>query len=264
MSMNPTAIEWTHVFGPGTGYTYNPTQGCTNNCPGCYAKRLAKRTGHLCPQFPTEQQVEEVGLDPGLSLCAQFHPHFHPERLSQVTPRQKPRGVFVGSMADLWDPHVPQAWRDRIWEGMAAAPQHVYFLLTKQPQNVTPADTTMIRRVRNAWVGYSWDGTTDTFFGQRDRRAFEVLPNHRLWASYEPARGPLPPWANVETGEFCLQWLVIGAQTGPGAVVPEREWIERAVGEADEMGTAVFVKDNLAKVMGEAYVRDRQAWPSEM
>ena len=43
----------------------------------------------------------------------------------------------------------------------------------------------------------------------------------------------------------CLKWLIIGAQTGPGAVAPNPEWITGAIDQARGAGVPVFVKDNV-------------------
>ena len=138
--MNPTGIEWCtikdqtgRVIKPG--YSWNPVCGCGARCGAtvadpegwCYARKVAKnRTGQMCDQFPTKQQVEEHGLEPGESLCGQFWPHLHPLRLPQPTTRQEPRGVFVGSMGDMWDPHVVPWWRGKVLDAIYDTPQHTY------------------------------------------------------------------------------------------------------------------------------------------
>ena len=42
-----------------------------------------------------------------------------------------------------------------------------------------------------------------------------------------------------------LSWLIIGAQTGPGAVKPDYHWIYNAIGQAVNANVPVFVKDNV-------------------
>jgi len=53
----------------------------------------------------------------------------------------------------------------------------------------------------------------------------------------------------------CLKWLIIGAQTGPGAVKPDPEWIESAIQQARSAGVPVFVKDNVK------WPEQIQEWP---
>jgi len=45
-----------------------------------------------------------------------------------------------------------------------------------------------------------------------------------------------PGWAD---------WIIIGAMTGPGAVKPETEWVQRLINAAETKGIPVFLKDNL-------------------
>ncbi|HOO12448.1 MAG TPA: hypothetical protein PK684_05790, partial [Bacillota bacterium] len=52
-----------------------------------------------------------------------------------------------------------------------------------------------------------------------------------------------------------LNWLIIGAQTGPGAVKPKRDWIDSIIWQARDAKVPVFVKDN---VMWPEVIRE---WP---
>jgi protein gp37 len=248
--------------------TWNPVAGCTARCGAtaerpqgwCYARKMAARIGHLCKQFLTAREVDDYGLDPDKSLCAQFWPHLHSERLKQVTPRQKPARVFVGSMCDLWDPMVPPDWRARVYATMKASPQHVYLILTKRPDMLTGYDKTQFLGQRNWWLGVSVTGTRDQ---HRVPRYFHSDSDGIVrWASYEPMLGDL-----LLPVDHSLEWLVMGAESGAGAVVPEREWVERMVTEHAEGGwhdMPVFLKRSLAAVMGEEYVRAHQDMPEDM
>jgi len=258
--MNTTPIEW-------TDQTLNPITGCTFSCPGCYAKRISTtRLAHLCKQFPTPEQVDRYRLDPNVSLCGQFFPHFHHERLKHLGPGQKPRRIFMDSMGDWWDHHVPQSWRTQTWNAMARCPQHVFQLLTKRPENVTEEDRRRIRELGNVWVGFSWDASNTTQYTRRDEIANQQLPHSRLWCSCEPVFGPYSPWHNVRPTQIAMQWLVLGAQTGPGAQATEQVWVERIIHKARRWNPdmPIFIKDNLIPVMGEGYVRAHQQWPEGM
>jgi len=242
--MNPTNIEWTNIFGPGTGFTYNPIVGCTEGCPYCYARRQAKRQKHNC------------------ELCYMFTPHLHSERLEQPLKRKKPSGIFLGSMTDLWDPHVPQAWRDQVWGVVAKCPQHVFWVLTKQPQNMTNADC-YATAGQALWTGVSYDG--NPLWGERRIEELGAWTSDTEFNPHFVSLEPLlrePGSADVEImASIGVEWLIVGAQTGPGAPLPQREWIDRIVDDADEHGIVVFLKDNLAPVMGDNL---RQEWPERM
>lgn len=279
--MNPTNIEWTNIFGPNSGLTWNPIVGCTEGCPYCYARRQAKRQKHNC------------------ELCYTFTPHLHSERLEQPIERKKPAGIFLGSMTDLWDPHVPQAWRDQVWDVVARCPQHVFWVLTKQPQNVSDTDNSAVFGLENLWVGVSCDGS-ESAASRPWLLGDYTVPVQSRFVSFEPLlhdphvknfyqHGPslrttlgLPDEIDDATDGInallemagCptisdglnqilprLHWLIVGAQTGPGAVLPERAWVETITEEADLVGLPVFLKDNLAPVMGDNL---RQEWPERM
>jgi protein gp37 len=40
-------------------------------------------------------------------------------------------------------------------------------------------------------------------------------------------------------------WIIIGAQTGPGAVPPKPEWVQSIIDQARDAGVPIFLKDNL-------------------
>ena len=115
--MSETSIEWTDA-------TWNPVAGCTvltAGCTNCYAMRMAARLQAMgVPKYQglTRKSGERhvwtgrVALDEGaLEL---------PKRWS------KPRLIFVNSMSDLFQDEVPAAFIARVWETMAATPQHTY------------------------------------------------------------------------------------------------------------------------------------------
>jgi len=219
--MNKTKIEW--VINPdGTpGFTWNPIVGCTNGCSYCYARRLAKRFVH-CQQ------------------CVDFFPHLHPERLDQPLKRKKPATIFLGSMCDLWDPNVPLAWRQKIWDVVGQTPQHTYLVLTKQPLFATEGEQLLLDfELGNLWVGVSV--TTE-----RDKERDELLdwPADRNFVSFEPLLGDVYA-CDYQKAYILSDWAIVGAQTGPQAKQPEEDWIKHIIDAGERSHTPVFAKDNL-------------------
>ena len=104
-------IEW-------AAWSWNPVTGCQHGCDYCYAEDIANRF------YPHK-----------------FEPTFHPDRLTapQNTKIGTPRwhsdsgykGVFVGSMADLFGNWVPQEWIDAVLNAVRGAPQWTFIFLTK-------------------------------------------------------------------------------------------------------------------------------------
>ena len=67
-------------------------------------------------------------------------------------------------------------------------------------------------------------------------------PNHFI--SLEPLLDNVD--FNVFEGGYSgLGWLIIGAQTGPGAVPPKPEWVQNIIDQARAAGVPIFLKDNL-------------------
>lgn len=272
---SPKGIEWTNVFGPGSGFTWNPVVGCTKKCGStpenpegyCYARRAAKRIGYLCGQYPTAEQIEKAGgaqvpaLQRNLSLCAQYWPHFHKERLFQPLKRRKPAGIFLGSMCDLWDPHVEQEWRDAIWDVIERTPQHLYWVLTQAQENIRLHE---VSRWANWEWGQLWVGLTITSnVAVWCQRGLQNSYGGQVFISFEPLVGPMPDWKPVAND---VGWVIVGAETGnrSGKITPKREWVEQIVEPAQAANIPVFVKDNLSTVMGEEYVREHQEWTPAM
>jgi protein gp37 len=247
--MNKTKIEW-------CDYTWNVVRGCLHNCSYCYARRIDKRFGD-----------------------GSFTPTFHPKRLQDPLRVKKPSRIFVGSMADLfgewtWDVYGPGdeegfasglVNRDhivrRILNIVSQCPQHTFIFLTKNPKGMQGFDFP-----DNCWCGTSVENQE-----KYDQRRPELLKvNCRtLFVSYEPALSPIDfGWFDgnpcSHTGCFhhithpcegCgriagwsqreIDWLIIGAQTGPGAVRPHHTFISSAINQARNASVPVFVKDNV-------------------
>jgi len=241
--VNKSKIEW-------TDYVWNPVRGCLHNCPYCYGKRIDRRFSD-----------------------GSFTPTFHPERLQEPLKVKKPSRIFVGSMADLFG---DWRWKDiddngrprmvscnyimgYIFDIVVACPQHTFIFLTKNPRGMQRFDFP-----DNCWCGTSVENQE-----KADERIPELLrvDCKTLFVSYEPALGPVnfPHSLNLCANTSCMyrgkafckvscehypqrkniDWLIIGAQTGPGAVRPNPDWISSAINQARDANIPVFVKDNV-------------------
>jgi len=238
--MSRTNVEWCVNPDGSRGFGLNPFGwGCTHDCSYCYANTDAKRFGDfICNQYPTEEQVARYGLDPKHTLCWNFFPHLHEERIEQPLKRKKPTTVFLGSMSDLWDSHVPMAWRQRMWDVVQITPRHTYIILTKQPQLITAFEAKLLPSWPNVWVGVTLNRQEDIW---RVEQLDRLICRHTL-VSCEPLLGPvtlpITRWPS---------WLIIGAQTGAGANQPEASWVQTLLDDADFVNVPVFVKDNLKR-----------------
>ena len=114
-----TKIEWTAGADGTPGATWNPVTGCTEVSPGCdlcYAKTFAERWRGI----------------PGHHFEHGFDVTLRPERLDQPQRWRRPRRIFVNSMSDLFHEAVPDEFIARVWQVMAACPQHTFLILTKR------------------------------------------------------------------------------------------------------------------------------------
>lgn len=217
--MNRTSIEW-------CDFSWNPVTGCKRGCSYCYAARMAHRFGKS------------------------FDPELHPERLYDPRKRGKAAKIFVCSTADLFGPWVPDIW---VWQVLDEARStycrhHTFIFLTKSPGRYAEF---------NPWPENAWLGATVTNQADADERIPELLlADARIrFISAEPILGsididnylPYYWWKDPDgnTGETGIDWVIIGAQTGPGSVEPEMDWVVNLRMQAHHAGIPVFLKNNL-------------------
>ncbi|MDQ7794130.1 MAG: DUF5131 family protein [bacterium] len=133
------------------------------------------------------------------------------------------------------------------------------------PGSVLPDDP--VWPLPNVWLGTSCEDQAAA--GERIPLLLET-PAAIRWVSLEPLLGPvdlgewLYPWhtesAHAEDcdgtcrncpvpvqvqDDLMLNWVVVGAQTGPGAVTPEEVWVRDIIRQCREAGVPVFCKANL-------------------
>lgn len=199
--MNKTKIEW-------TDYTWNPIVGCLNNCPYCYARKIAKR------------------------FYGDFKPRFYEERLREPYKLKKPSKIFVCSMGEMFGEWVSSDWIAKIFKVIRENPHHTFQILTKRPEN----PLLIIWKIpQNCWLGF-----TNTGADNRGMIKFYELPiNNLKFVSYEPLLHRCDCSILKE-----INWIIIGAQTNPYKP-PEKEWIKDILIQADRINIPVFMKNNL-------------------
>jgi protein gp37 len=242
-----TKIEWATE-------TWNPITGCTKiseGCQHCYAERMSKR---LAGRF-------------GYPADEPFRVTLHEDRLSAPLRWRKPRRVFVCSMGDLFHEDVPYSTIDRIWRVMDNTPQHTYLILTKRPQRM--ADYWAGRGARSMAMGVPfsnvWFGVTVENQKRADERIPILLqtPAAVRFVSAEPLlegifllirRCPQKDQCNFWRPEYqgcagCgtsqdlgIDWLIAGAETGPGARPMDPQWAEWLLEQCHQAGTPFFYK----------------------
>lgn len=262
--MKKSKIEWCDS-------TWNPVTGCLHECEYCYARRIATRfggashtTNNECGcecQWCTEDdgrlhdltaQIYDEDRCHNAPYPFGFSPTMHRYRLDEPAKWKKPLTIFVCSMADLFGAWVPEKWITDVFDACAAAPQHRYLFLTKNPERYCElANAGKLPQCDNFWYG-----STITKPGAC---MFAGSIHWNTFLSIEPLLEPI----NVGIGSFGgAKWIVIGAETGnrKNKVIPQKAWIDN-ICEASALTHAnVFMKDSLIPVVGAENMRREFPW----
>lgn len=252
-------IEW-------CDYTWNPVTGCLHGCDYCYARRMANRfggasethhnetVGNECQWYTEETKETHDLLEPiydvdrghNASYPFYFDPTFHRYRLNEPQKVKKPAKIFVVSMGDLFGDFMPDSWIEEVFRACEAAPWHKYLFLTKNPKRYGAATVQYWqifehKKTSQHWFGVTIENQHKYETRGRDTKAFSWM---NLFLSLEPLQ------SEITFQPFTLsaiKWVIIGAQTGPGAVQPEPEWVQSIIEQCRDAGVPVFVKSPLYK-----------------
>ena len=242
--MNRTSIEWVKNPDGTPGYTWNPITGCLNGCPYCYARKLAN--GRLKQRYLANTNTAYMSKFPDIGyskLTNPFYPRFWEDKLFELNPiARTSKGIFVCDMSDLFGIGVPDEWTSKVMEQIKLHPEHRFYLLTKQPQNL-PREFP-----ENCWVGVTATDSDMAFMAVGYLRLIEAKVK---FISFEPLLKPVIRW--VGDAEYLFKyvdWLIIGQQTPVSAKTePKIEDIREIVEAADKAGIPVFLKDNLSPLI---------------
>ncbi len=227
--MNKTKIEW-------CDYTWNPVTGCKHGCEYCYAAKISKR------------------------FTGDFEPRFHTKRLLEPLKVKKPSKIFVVSMGDLFGDWVPSDWISQVINTCRMTPWHTYMFLTKNESRYFEFDFP-----DNCWLGATTgDKPNDKTVWQPDGKSFLASDIHcttdtmRFFNNSFLSLEPLRCDAGKELDIDGIDWIIIGAQTGPGAVKPKPDWVQSIIDQCRACSVPVFLKDNLN------WPEKIQEWPERL
>jgi len=241
--VNKTQIEWVKNPDGTPGYTWNPITGCLNNCPYCYARRLAN--GRLRERYLANKNVPDNMLPEHWEAghTDPFYPRFWEDKIIDAVrsniSKRKARGIFTCDMSDLFGIGIPEEWTRRVIEVCKGNWRDRFYLLTKQPQNLIKFSPFP----DNCWVGVT---ATDHFMYKKALPILGEIQAKVKYISFEP----LLHHVDIEAEPFQdyqLDWLIIGAQTKP-TVYPDIEWVQEITEACDKAGVKVFHKDNLKSI----------------
>ena len=207
-----STIEWTEM-------TWNPVTGCTKvseGCRHCYAERMALR-------------LRAMG---NRRYAKGFRVTLHEDLVDFPRQLRQPRVIFVNSMSDLFHENVPEEFIGRVFETMAACPQHIFQVLTKRSGRLR-AVASQLPWPKNVWIGVSVE----------NRRALariddlRQVPASTRFLSCEPL---LEPIDGLDLDG--ISWVIVGGESGPGARPMKPEWVESILEQCQRAGVAFFFK----------------------
>jgi protein gp37 len=245
-------IEWCDA-------TWNPVTGCTpvsEGCENCYAKRLAGRFPQIHGRYiPVDREYGSAEFEQ-----REFSEiTLHHDRLNDPLHWRKPRRIFVCSMGDLFHEQVPEGFIFSVWNTFLKAPQHTYMVLTKRPKR-------MMQLLRHVHADIHWKGALIPSFPlpnvwlgvtvENDKhldRIFTLLeaPAPIRFVSTEPLLGPLIFGSTFlrkirfganRAGTGPLDWVIVGAETGPGARLMNLGWARSIRDQCKAAGVPFFFK----------------------
>lgn len=263
-----TDASWNPIRGTkGTWHCVKISEGCRH----CYAERNNVWRGG--PKY-------KHGLDT-YRLDGQI--------LAHPLGWRKPRMVFVCSMCDLFEEGVPKPIIADVFSVIEGARGrgHIFQVLTKRSWR-------MLRWVseHKRWVDYAagagaferrfghvWFGVTvenqDVVEEARILHLDET-PAAVRFLSIEPMLGPIDLhlddcWALEDqyvVGER-LDWVIVGGESGPGARPMDLDWVRSIIGQCQEHGIPLFVKQlgtAWAKENGAKHAKggDPAEWPRDL
>ena len=266
--MEKTRIDWCDS-------TFNPITGCYHKCSYCYARGITNRFASRRGCRLIEPETYHIHTEDGRELieineqpyyfnddteerymCAYPHgftPTIHRYRMTEYKDKQRPRNIFVGSMADIFGEWVPDRWIKEVFNACMAGPQHNYLFLTKNPQRYLDLE----KYKELPWADNFWFGTTIT--NPNQMYAWFTEKKFHWFLSIEPLLEDLGDFG----GGVMPEWIIVGAETGnrKDKVVPRREWIESIVNQCRQYGIPVFMKSSLTDIWGEELI---QEFPKEL
>lgn len=202
-------------------------------------------------------------------------PQVHPTQLMEPIMRRKGQDILVAPLSDLFQPDVDDSVRLRVLTVMKNAPQHRFFILTKNPAYMRRFFRTRLEipwPLPNVWLGISAEDQASY-----DKRVYELLqtPAAHYWVAFEPLLKPINPtvvtldtfdllhpfegyvqayeymdaqgkrhWAPsngeplMRTGR--IEWVYIGGHRGKDARPPHPSWVKSLVSTAHERGCNVW------------------------
>ncbi len=224
--------------------TRNPVVGCSKiseGCQNCWAQRFAMRQVTLVgPTGDAYRDVVKAGKWTGVT-------RFVESALKRVPGKGKV--VFVSDMGDLWHETMKLSWIQRVLEWAKEHPQHTFVSCTKRPGGLVEC-ACYVGPFPPNWVqlvSVEDQKTTD----ERVPYLLDIQTSIR-GLHLEPLLGPVDLEMALEQFHTLdpmmrrnpapVSWIVVGAETGPGARPCDPAWVQSIVDQCQSADVPVWVK----------------------
>ena len=248
--MSKTGIEYLDLGWNPIAMRCTP---CSEGCQKCWHLRMAGRLA-ANPTIPVDVRDAYAGKVPPMLLQ---------ERLEEPLRRKKPARIGVEFMGDLFCETVPTEYIAAVLKVAAACKQHTFVILTKRAKRMAElCGFWWGWELKRGYLDNVWFGVTVENQKRADERIPLLLqiPAAVRWVSYEPALGPVDftyitadavgrdalrvDAPNCVTGspEHHLDWVILGAETGPGARPMDPAWARDVRDQCQKAGVPFFYK----------------------
>ena len=216
----PGKIDW-------CDWSWNPISGCRHGCDYCYLKRLDARykKGFMIPSW-------------------------HPDRLNDLKKANSGDKVFVSSTGDMFGEWVESYKIKIVLDAVSTRPDLIFQFLTKNPKRYTEFEFP-----KNCWLGVTIDGKNfnDDRTPIQGPHVLERALYHKhniTFISFEPLLCEITEYIKLFINRHYVDWIIIGANSNPGADRPKVEWAQDIISKSREGAEKVWIwtKDNFKEL----------------
>jgi protein gp37 len=248
-----------------TDSTWNPIRGCTVVSPGCdncYAMRMAARFSGKGEPYDGLAKMTDKGPKWTGKLA------FIENHLKDPMKWQGNRRIFVNSMSDLFHQNAAPEWIHKIFAVMAACQNHQFQVLTKRHNKMATYTTFPdTRETVSAWLAWLmcgvkpeivpqhlqvkwplpnvWLGVSAESQGAYNKQIDGLMQSEAAvrFLSLEPLIGPID--AQFEHMSEKPDWVIVGAESGPGRRPMDEGWVRDIRDQCKNAGIAFFYKQKI-------------------
>lgn len=238
-------VDW---YGPNV-WAWNPlAMRCTPvgaGCAHCWHQRMAPRLA-ANPKFTPLARAAWAGTGP---------PVMRERELDAPLRRKRPSIIAVQFMGDLFHESVSDELLGNVFKIICFARQHRFLLLSKR----VPRMADHVGRLPAEWLAHVVAGVSASTQQDLDQLLPELLkcPAANRWLSLEPLLGPvdlsgyiggpyvgLPGDRIIPSYNSGVDWVVVGAETGPGARPMSPDWARGVRDRCVEGGVPFYLKQS--------------------